>query len=209
MTGWRLDLTRTPSPSRIQGGPGSRSSLADWATEVRSEGRRLFLLADSSVLGLWGDRVLPLLAGARPPAHAPQSASPAAGAATREQTTPILPLPPGETTKDVRHAAAAWEWLAARGHGATTSWSLLGGGVVGDLGGFVAATYLRGVTLWQVPTTVLAQVDSSVGGKVAINLAGGQEPRGRFLSAGAGGGRPGVARHPARRPSTSADWVRW
>ena len=56
----------------------------------------------------------------------------------------------------------------------------LGGGVVGDLAGFVAATYLRGMELWQVPTSLLAQVDSSVGGKNGVNLAAGKNLAGTF-----------------------------
>ena len=72
----------------------------------------------------------------------------------------------------------------------------LGGGVVGDLAGFAAATILRGVGFVQIPTTLLAQVDASVGGKVAIDLRAGKN-RG-FLAASRGAHRSGVFAYPFR-----------
>jgi 3-dehydroquinate synthase len=82
----------------------------------------------------------------------------------------MVVVDPGEPTKSVDMAEQLWEKLAAVGCDRKSVVVAVGGGVVGDLAGFVAATYARGLDFVQVPTTLLAQVDSSVGGKVGINL---------------------------------------
>ncbi len=84
----------------------------------------------------------------------------------------ILVVPAGEATKSVETAADLWAKLLELGADRKTLVVAVGGGVVGDLAGFVAATYARGLAFVQVPTTLLAQVDSSVGGKVGVNLPG-------------------------------------
>jgi 3-dehydroquinate synthase len=89
-------------------------------------------------------------------------------------------IPPGETQKSLERANSIFTALLQRRTGRKATIIALGGGVVGDLAGFVAATYQRGITLIQVPTTLLAQVDSSVGGKVAVNHALGKNMIGAF-----------------------------
>ena len=84
--------------------------------------------------------------------------------------TETLVVPAGEETKSAEQAAALWNRLLELGADRKTLVVAVGGGVVGDLGGFVAATYARGIPFVQVPTSLMAQVDSSVGGKVGINL---------------------------------------
>jgi len=79
-------------------------------------------------------------------------------------------VPAGEPSKSLETAAAGWRNLLEAGADRGTVVAALGGGVVGDLGGFLAATYARGLRFFQIPTSLLAQVDSSVGGKVGINL---------------------------------------
>lgn len=91
-----------------------------------------------------------------------------------------LLCPAGEASKSVEMAATWWQALAARAVDRHAVIVALGGGVVGDLGGFVAATYLRGLRFVQIPTTLLAQVDSSVGGKVGVNLPTGKNLVGSF-----------------------------
>lgn len=91
-----------------------------------------------------------------------------------------LLCPAGEASKSAEMAAVWWQALAARAVDRHAVIVALGGGVVGDLCGFVAATYLRGLRFVQVPTTLLAQVDSSVGGKVGINLPSGKNLVGSF-----------------------------
>ena len=84
-------------------------------------------------------------------------------------TVTFLMVPDGEEQKSLETAGRLYLELASRHAERTTPILALGGGVIGDLAGFVAATYKRGVPLIQIPTTLLAQVDSSIGGKVAVN----------------------------------------
>jgi len=89
-------------------------------------------------------------------------------------------LPPGESTKDFSHFARLCEEILALGIERRTLLVALGGGVVGDITGFAAASLLRGLAYAQIPTTLLAQVDSSVGGKTAINAVHGKNLVGAF-----------------------------
>jgi 3-dehydroquinate synthase len=92
----------------------------------------------------------------------------------------VLVLPPGESTKDLETFGRCLSWLAASGASRKTTVVALGGGVIGDLAGFVASAYMRGISLVQVPTTLLAQVDSAVGGKVGVDLPEGKNLAGAF-----------------------------
>ena len=91
-----------------------------------------------------------------------------------------ITVPTGETAKSLATVQACYNQLAAHRLERQSFIVALGGGVVGDLAGFVAATYLRGIPFVQVPTTLLAQVDSSVGGKVGVNLRAGKNLVGAF-----------------------------
>ena len=92
----------------------------------------------------------------------------------------LITVPAGETAKSLKNVNACYDQLAKHRIERKSFIVALGGGVVGDLAGFVAATYLRGISFVQVPTTLLAQVDSSVGGKVGVNLAAGKNLVGAF-----------------------------
>ena len=89
-------------------------------------------------------------------------------------------LPPGEGTKDLAHFGRLVDEVLGLGIERGTMLVALGGGVIGDIAGFAAATLLRGIDFVQIPTTLLAQVDSSVGGKTAINTAAGKNLLGAF-----------------------------
>ncbi len=92
----------------------------------------------------------------------------------------VIILPPGESTKSFAHYADLMNQLLAGGLERKTTILAFGGGVIGDLAGFAAATALRGIPFVQIPTTLLAQVDSSVGGKTAINVPAGKNLVGAF-----------------------------
>ena len=92
----------------------------------------------------------------------------------------LITLPAGETAKSLRSVQSCYDQLAEHRLERNSFIMALGGGVIGDLAGFVAATYLRGIPFLQVPTTLLAQVDSSVGGKTGVNLRAGKNLVGAF-----------------------------
>lgn len=92
----------------------------------------------------------------------------------------LLPLPPGEETKSLHWYEKLVNWMLDSGVTRGSTLFAVGGGVIGDLGGFAAATTLRGIGFVQVPTTLLAQVDSGVGGKTAIDMPQGKNLIGAF-----------------------------
>ena len=98
----------------------------------------------------------------------------------RHARVQVLALPDGESHKDWPTLNLVFDHLLAGAHDRKTVLYALGGGVIGDMTGFAAACYMRGVPYVQVPTTLLAQVDSSVGGKTAINHPAGKNMIGAF-----------------------------
>ena len=179
---WGLRLTGTERPSTIIGGAGCLAALRAKSEEAAARGARVFVITDENVERAWGAAIRDLRWWRRPTGDEP------------------LVLAAGEQSKTVDSLAACWEWLAAQGarRRRHRRW-LLGGGVVGDLAGFAAATYQRGVGLWQVPTSLLAQVDSSVGGKTAIDLTAGKNLVGAFYQPELVVDGSGDAEHPAGR----------
>jgi len=157
---WRLELRGASRDSVIRGGPGEFgafvSELSEWGGEERG---RAYVITDANVARERADELerLSRFGPARP-----------------------LILPAGEPTKDLETLGVCYSWLAEGGARRDDVVIAFGGGVIGDLAGFATATYLRGLSLWQVPTSLLAQVDSSVGGKVAINLPAGKNLAGAF-----------------------------
>lgn len=126
--------------------------LAQAGTELSrlKIGRRIALVTDPTILTLHGAAVTESLSSAG------------------FDVTTVL-VPSGESAKTLDVAAATWERFLEAGLDRGSAVVALGGGAVGDLAGFAAATYMRGVNLVQMPTTLLAQVDASIGGKTAID----------------------------------------
>lgn len=89
-------------------------------------------------------------------------------------------LPPGEMTKSRKIKADIEDWLLSNSVTRDTCFLAMGGGVIGDLIGFVAATFMRGAAVVQIPTTLLSMVDSSIGGKTAIDVPAGKNLIGAF-----------------------------
>src|SRR5262249_10076862 len=94
--------------------------------------------------------------------------------------TATLRIPAGERAKQLSVAARLWTTLASQRVGRDDGIVAMGGGSVGDVAGFVAATYLRGIRIAQVPTTLLGMAGASIGGKTAIDIAAGKNLVGAF-----------------------------
>lgn len=137
-------------------GAGALSTVGPQLAK-RGVGRRVILVSDPTITRLHGDPVLRSLT---------EAGFDVAQAA----------VPEGERAKRLDVASGLWDRLLDLGCDRTSTVVALGGGAVGDLAGFAAATYMRGMNFVQVPTTLLAQVDASIGGKTAID-----HPRGKNL----------------------------
>ncbi len=114
---------------------------------------------------------------------------------------------PGEQSKTIAHAEIVWSELARGGMTRADVVVALGGGVVGDLAGFCAATYQRGVRYVQVPTTLVAQVDSAYGGKTGVDLEEAKNYVGAYHQPAGGDRRhrrrwPTLPPEPSCRPAT-------
>ncbi len=146
----------------IKIGAGTLSTLgAESRAVLGSAARRVALMSNSTVFDLYGKRVLRSLK------------------AENFNTVRWL-MPDGERHKSLRSLEQALGFISEARLERSDAVIALGGGVVGDLAGFAAAVYLRGIPLIQVPTTLLAQIDSSVGGKTAVNLPTGKNVVGAF-----------------------------
>ena len=135
--------------------------LTDRLAEVLAPyaaGRKVAVVTDDNVAKLW----LPRLLAALP------------------EGTPVYTLPHGENSKNGETAGKIVEWLAANKLTRTDIVAAFGGGVVGDITGFAASVYMRGIDYVQIPTTLLAGIDSSVGGKTAVDLSAGKNLAGRI-----------------------------
>ena len=141
--------------------PGLLDDAGAQIARVLGTGRTAAIVAGETVAGLYAGRL--------------------AASLTRAGFRAVtFPYPGGERCKTLATYAALLDFLAAHRLSRSDLIVALGGGVTGDLAGFAAATYQRGIPFVQVPTTLLAAVDSSVGGKTAVNLASGKNQVGCF-----------------------------
>lgn len=154
-------IDTTNGHSRIVVGPGRLAEVGRLIAERWPQARAAWVVSDSSVA----------------PLHGPAVAAQLAAAGLRAEHYAV---PAGEASKSMTQALALYDWLLGGEVKRSDVIVALGGGMVGDLAGFVAATCLRGLPLVQIPTTLLAMVDSSIGGKTGINHATGKNLIGAF-----------------------------
>lgn len=145
----------------VQIGKGLLARAGECVATLLPPPRTVMVVSDDTVFSLYGDALTQSLC--------------AAG-----YTVERFVFPHGEASKNASTLLGLWDALAASGVTRTDCLVALGGGVVGDMTGFAAATYLRGVPFIQFPTSLLAMVDSSVGGKTGIDLPAGKNLVGAF-----------------------------
>ncbi len=163
LTHRHIDLQTPSAAYRISIGPDLLATLAPRLRKLLGAAAplpRLFIVTSPEIWQLYATTVLQSF----PPEHAPT----------------ILFVPPGEQHKRLPTIERLLEELAQAGADRGSILLALGGGVLGDITGFLAAIYMRGVGYVQLPTTLLAQVDSSVGGKTGVNLLAGKNLAGSF-----------------------------
>ncbi len=153
-----VDLGASSYPIYIEN--GLLKNAASYIETVFT-GKRIMIISDDNVYPLYGEKLLDVLSTAWE-CHS-------------------LVLPHGESTKGFQSLPRIYDALLAAGISRSDLVIALGGGVIGDLAGFAASSFLRGVRLVQIPTSLLAQVDSSVGGKVAVDLPQGKNLVGAFF----------------------------
>ncbi|HHV62744.1 MAG TPA: 3-dehydroquinate synthase [Firmicutes bacterium] len=156
----RIEFPRKTGAYDIIIRPGCMNELPRALDELGLS-REVVVMSDETVWGFWGDTLLE-------------------GLRARGCKASIYVIPPGEASKNLDTVASVYDFLTARKLGRDTVMIALGGGVVGDTAGFIAATYMRGIPFVQVPTSLLAQVDSSIGGKVAVDHKQGKNLIGAF-----------------------------
>ena len=152
----RVDVRTGSSASAIWIGDGLADRLAGLLDE-HQVGARRFVVSSPVIWRFHGEQIARALGGAEP----------------------IL-IPDGERYKNLQSVSRVYDPLIRANADRGSAIVAVGGGVIGDTAGFAAATYLRGITLVQVPTTLLAQVDSSIGGKVGVNHTLGKNLIGAF-----------------------------
>ena len=161
MSGKILTVALPGRTYNIEIARGLLSQVGERCKALLPKAARLYLVTDSNVAPLYQEQVEKSLTGA--------------GFLVKTKVVPA-----GESSKNAGQLTELWEDMMVFGLTRTDAVIALGGGVVGDLAGFAAATMLRGVDYIQIPTTLLAQVDSSVGGKVAVDLVAGKNLAGAF-----------------------------
>ncbi len=140
---------------------GLLRSVADVLHEQFPHDAKAFVVSSETILRLWG-------------AHLSESFS------SSGRTLVFLPMPEGETAKRLSAVEKLASQMVASGADRRSVVLALGGGVVGDVGGFLASIFMRGIPIVQVPTTLVAQVDSAIGGKTGVNLSVGKNLIGTF-----------------------------